>query len=187
MRVLGASFEAGTMVETRPPITEGAPPTAPMEVAEGVPVTDQAAPAALDVTVDTEAESVVQYEREEAPKRATWQRAAAPSRARAPTTSKFSWNYIKSQLGQSAFALIQHWNTKKPLGGELKTSLEEMYRSNPLGFGDFGSWLGFVKSLWRASVVTSRGRGVKGLAKKPRSFYSGQGQPGAGRKFLPWG
>lgn len=183
MSILGASFAAGEMVEARTPITEGAPPAIAAEVTEGVPVTDQAALAALDVTVDTEAESVVQYEQ---PKRTTWRRAAAPSRARAPTTSKFSWNYVKSQLGQSAFALIQHWNTKKPLGGELKTSLEEMYRSNPLGFGDFNSWLGFVKSLWRASVVTSRGRGVKGLAKKPRSFWSGQGQPGAGRKFLPW-
>lgn len=184
MSVLGASFTAGEMVETRAPITETAAPAMTAEIAEGVPVTDQAAPTALDVTVDTEAESVVQYEQS---KRTTWRRAAAPSRARAPTTSKFSWNYVKSQLGQSAFALIQHWNTKKPLGGELKASLEEMYRSNPLGFGDFNSWLGFVKSLWRASVVTSRGRGVKGLAKKPRSFASGQGQPGAGRKFLPWG
>lgn len=179
MRVLGAQFEAGKMVEERPPITEAEAPaiTAP-------PV--EAAPGALDVTIDTEAETVVQYEGEEAPPERTWRAARAPAK-RAPAAAKFSWNHVKSQLGQSVFALIQHWNTKKPLGGELKSRLEGMYRSNPLGFGDFDSWLGFVKSLWRASVVTSRGRGVKGLAKKTRSFWSGQGQPGAGRKFLPWG
>ena len=184
MNILGASFEAGAMVETRPPITEGAPPAMPAEVTEGVPATDQATPAALDVTVDTEAESVVQYEGEKAPRRA-WRAARAPAAKRAPAAAEFSWNYIKSQLGQSAFALIQHWSSGKPLG-ELKDRLEKIYRSNPLGFASFDLWLKHVKTLWRASVVTNRGRGVKGLAKKPRSFWSGQGRAGAGRKFLPW-
>lgn len=183
MRVLGAQFEAGKMVETRPPIIEEAPPSAfaPEVAAEEAPVTTvEGAPAALDVTDET----VVQYKQ---PKGAWRRGAAVATQGRAPTTAKFSWNYVKSQLGQSVFALIQNWNSGKPLGGELKGRLEEMYKSNPLGFTDFSSWLRFVKSLWKASVVSRGGRRVKGLAKKPRSFWSGQGQPGAGRKFLPWG
>jgi len=79
----------------------------------------EGAPAALDVTDET----VVQYEGEKAPKRATWRAARAPAAKRAPAAAKFSWNYVKSQLGQSVFALIQNWNSGKPLSGELQYSL----------------------------------------------------------------
>ncbi len=195
-KVLGALFEAGEMVEARPPIVEGAMPTAEPTLPEAELVPPEAPPlrgaiteepAAIDITPET----VVQYKEETPP--GEWRRALGEPRAparRVPTAAKFSWGYVQSQLGQSVFALIQHFSTGKPLSGELRSRLEDIYRSNPAGFADFDSWLSkFVKTLWRASVTkSSRGglRGVKGLAKKPRSFWGGQGQPGAGRRFLPW-
>ena len=99
-----------------------------------------------------------------------------------------SWGYIRGQLKQSIFGLIQHFNTGLPLSEPLSARLEEIFAEYPLGFADLASWLGFVKTLWRASLFRSGGTyGVSGLAKRPAPLAWGSTSVGAGRRFTPWG
>jgi len=150
---------------------------------------------AAEEALDGEAPSVVSYEGAAAG--ATPAPAGAPPvtpPAEAPPAAPsvewpetLSWQFVKEYLGQTSFGLIQHFNTGLPLGEPIKARLEEIYAEYPLGFTDLASWLGFVRTLWRASLFSRGGLGgVTGLREQPRplSWTSGAG---AGRRFTPWG
>jgi len=83
--------------------------------------------------------------------------------------------------------LVGHLLQGFPLSAELRTRLEAIHQEYPLGLTELEEWIDFVRTLWRASIASGSSRSMgKGLPYRPRPLL-GTSQPGAGRRFTPWG
>jgi len=137
--------------------------------------------------LDIKAEPVVQSRKAAGGSRGAVSGSTAVS-PQAATSGKFSWQVLKGELGEDlTMKLVGHLLQGFPLSAELRTRLEAIHQEYPLGLTELEEWIDFVRTLWRASIASGSSRSMgKGLPYRPRPLL-GTSQPGAGRRFTPWG